>query len=93
MPIQKVYNWKITAKKFIKGGVGGALIYALLRAGHGGGWEEVNLVRGMLEGVLIAGFALFEAIWNVVKFFKDRNEPTPAPPKPGPKQNFDHKDA
>ncbi len=93
MPEKKVFQWKISAKKWLKGTFGGLVIFAFLRttAGRGVGWEEVNQLRTLLEVLIATLYGVFEAVWGIVKFYREQKEPKPDPPKPA--QNFTHKDA
>ncbi len=91
MPLKKVYSAKITLKKFLKGGLGGVVVFALLRTtmGRDVGWHEVNEFRALLLATLPLFYGLFEAVWNVVRFFtKEKTD--------GIKEtiyHFTHKDA
>ncbi len=71
MPLKKVYSAKITLTKFIKGTVGGLVVFALLRTvmGRDVGWDEVNEFRGLILATLPLFYGLYEAVYNVVKFF------------------------
>ena len=69
---KKAWNIALAVRKLLKGTGGGLLIFALLRAGHGGGWADVAEARNYLEVLISAAYGLFEAIWGTVKWYNER---------------------
>ena len=87
---------KTAVLKFIKGALGGTLIFVALRLGLGRevGWPEVHAFQGLIEGVIVCAFGLFEAVWGIVKFFREKAAEEKAWLAAGgqPTKNFTSKD-
>lgn len=88
-----VFSSKTAALKFVKGALGGAVIFTALRLGLGRevGWPEVQAFQGVLEVVIVAAFGLYEAVWGAVRWWLEQKSEKPV--APGPDTNFTHKDA
>jgi hypothetical protein len=84
------FQWQVSAKKFIKGTLGGLAIFAALRAGLGRdvGWPEVQAFQGLLEVIIAAAFGCFEAVWGAIKWWREQQAGAAKPPAPEPEHNF-----